>query len=376
MSDVPQLGPLLRSVFSTVLSQEVLIFLLQLLLYLFIFAISYNVGFGLSVPDSFGSFFSALISSYQAFMGDDFLENTRTHDEGLAVMLWLLVSIVGATVLMNVFIAVVSNVYEESIITSRQSYEYSVDAMLTEQLEDMPCYGDGKTQSTRRSGGLRALRHLRCRHRICCRASQKVSPDSPASDGTASARSDHDVQAYVELLEAVDKGPPNDAFIFNYRRVAQQLWKNDHTAAAVQSLTGLGTETGAADGEETTGAGGADAKIPSYGNGKKRCSVCCCRASMKVIPADSPASGSAGAANARSDQHAQASVELSEAVDKGPPNDASVGAKSELPKKELESESKFDIAVSSDALIMLDLSTPATKSALRFINSLPKAEGV
>merc|ERR1711939_651139 len=94
------------------------------------FAFSFVICFGISLEE-FKSFGESVLGNTNLFLGESYLDEMRSSDRSVGLLLWIIVIIIGATVLMNIFINVVGNVYEERIKLCEREYIQRVNRLMT-----------------------------------------------------------------------------------------------------------------------------------------------------------------------------------------------------------------------------------------------------
>merc|ERR1712070_255569 len=127
----PTIGPLVKALVSTALSLDVLIFVAVLLFILVAIAMMHWIAFGHLVEDYHTLEQSVVNAAYTAY-GDTFID-IREASPNVSVILGFLVMFFVPILMMNILIAVISNVYDRVMETNLADWEQTLtDRMVSE----------------------------------------------------------------------------------------------------------------------------------------------------------------------------------------------------------------------------------------------------
>jgi hypothetical protein len=129
---IPVGGPMVQAATFSFINIRVLIFLLYFLYFSFVFMVGCVVAFGADV-EMHGGFLTSFLSVLMQQLGlqdGSFLVAMQQHRFVLGTVMWLLITIVGTVVLMNLFIAVVSQEYETMHMTAETDWQMSLNELM------------------------------------------------------------------------------------------------------------------------------------------------------------------------------------------------------------------------------------------------------
>ena len=157
---LPNFGPRLSAALSTIVQPEVVIFTMLFVAVAAIFGLACTVAFGTTV-DGFSSLFpSSFLTIFVLFFGDWDYEELQSAAEPawLGSSLFFVMVIFGFAIMGNIFIAVISNAYDQIEKTSVDDWEDEVNRRLAERLWKRLLRRGGTTGRTHGGGTKQASR--------------------------------------------------------------------------------------------------------------------------------------------------------------------------------------------------------------------------
>eukprot|EP00164_Ancoracysta_twista_P006113 GFYU01008446.1.p1 GENE.GFYU01008446.1~~GFYU01008446.1.p1 ORF type:complete len:219 (+),score=70.78 GFYU01008446.1:82-657(+) len=112
VSLLPIIGPYIQATMSTFVHLRVISFLSLFLFFTWSISIGLYVAFGQD-SEVYMSIAKSFLAVFQSMFGELFQDDMQAVDYWFGTVTFLVISLIGALTLMNIFIAVVSNVYEE-----------------------------------------------------------------------------------------------------------------------------------------------------------------------------------------------------------------------------------------------------------------------
>ena len=157
------------------------------ILFVWAMALGARTAFGLELS-GFGTTLGVTLTILQAALGDLDLEQMQRGDVvfGTIIFLWLL--FLGAILLVNLFLAVVSNVYSERVVESEEIWEEEVALLMSKRLESVVASG----RRRRRDRALAGVRRRLTRGRVSSTAD--MIPLLDRSGGGGAAADDDDAE--------------------------------------------------------------------------------------------------------------------------------------------------------------------------------------
>jgi hypothetical protein len=130
---IPFLGPMIQASVLSLCNSTVFFYLVFYIYFTFSVCVGLMVGFGGNLS-SFRSFLPSFISSFEQMLGNSNLEGMQGHRFDLGTVLFFFMAICGGLVLTNLFIGVVSNVYQGELRSSLENWEAEVNEKMADEL--------------------------------------------------------------------------------------------------------------------------------------------------------------------------------------------------------------------------------------------------
>ena len=132
---IPVIGPAFYATVATLGNGQVLLFLGIFIWFVLAIALGCHVGFGIHV-DGFGAVSDSFLAIFQAtFDPSVVLEDFQAQSYAAGLVFFFILALLGSLTLLNIFIAVVSNVYSEKELLANANWEKEVNLLHGKRLE-------------------------------------------------------------------------------------------------------------------------------------------------------------------------------------------------------------------------------------------------
>ena len=230
---LPVVGPMFHASSFTLFSPRVFAFLVFFLYITFVFTIGCMAAFG-SDMEVHRSFFPSFLSVFSQQLGISLLDEMQSQRYVLGGVMWVMITILGTLVLVNLFIAVISSVYEDEHKKAVADWERDLDRRMAEAARyrwevKVARFAVGAASAARRGIGRRAVAAVRaaCRrvlwhcHSHRWRQQQQLQTKQPASEvemvtpggGRTDGRADSSARQHTQLVEEEHLQPAGGALI-------------------------------------------------------------------------------------------------------------------------------------------------------------------
>jgi hypothetical protein len=230
---LPVVGPMFHASSFTLFSPRVFAFLVFFLYITFVFTIGCMAAFG-SDMEVHRSFFPSFLSVFSQQLGISLLDEMQSQRYVLGGVMWVMITILGTLVLVNLFIAVISSVYEDEHKKAVADWQRDLDRRMAEAARcrwevKVARFAVGAASAARRGIGRRAVAAVRaaCRrvlwhcHSHRWRQQQQLQTKQPASEvemvtrvgGRTDGRADSSARQHTQLVEEEHLQPAGGALI-------------------------------------------------------------------------------------------------------------------------------------------------------------------
>jgi hypothetical protein len=132
LRNLPRVGPMIHASWSSVFSVKTIVFFMFMLIMAVVTGVALFLCFGNRMA-MFKSPSRAFFTSLYMQLGDSYLEDMMMERYLPAIIFQVLTTLIGAIVLTNVFIAIVSNVYDEALETAEKEWDIKVNQLMVEE---------------------------------------------------------------------------------------------------------------------------------------------------------------------------------------------------------------------------------------------------